>query len=417
MSEEKELIDRVMQFVRSKGKKRETVMYGYHPALQKEFENAGITISKVFTGNLELLAQKELGCIEEKELGGKSGSYCVIIPFFLPDGGAAQREKMQQFGYKERSDYIFYPQNETSPIARLGEMLEMRKKVESLNKRIDELEKEKRSLLPNESLIRWYSEPRAGESAMSAKKRFFGELPPAVGTLRKMQLAGVILLAKLHSVCSANGIPYWASFGTLLGAVRHGGFIPWDDDTDVCMMRADAMRLTEIMRDDEDFYVSHIFAEFDDNLNHCVQLKFRRGAPYCLDIFIYDYCAELSDTTVKRQAELNALLAKEAQPIRALNLPLEERDKRYSELLEKYLETSKREVGTTNDPDGYMIWALDNFRCHEAFQSNCGIDEVFPLKTAMFEGLPLKTPWSADEYLEKKYGNIYSLPNDILTHV
>lgn len=392
-------------------------MYGYHPGLQKSFEDEGIKIEKVFTGNLDLLAKKELGCIHESELDGRSNLYYVILPFFLPDGGAAQREKLKRYGYKEYKDYIFFPDDEFVSDGGLADVFNLKKHIEGLKKQIEELKKENKALLPSANLIKWYSSPRAEEDELSARKRFFMDLPPAKGTLRDMQLAGVILLSKLDKVCRANNIPYWISFGTLLGSVRHGGFIPWDDDTDICMMRADAMRLTEIMQDDADFYVSHIFAEYDDNLNHCVQLKYRIGAPYCLDIFIYDYCAELNKEITDRQADLNRQMAEDAQSIRCMEIPKDKKDKLYSELLDKYLERSRNEVGTTNAPSKYMIWALDNYRCKESFQGNCTIGDIFPLKRVLFEGLEFNAPWSVEGYLTQKYGDIYSLPNDILSHV
>lgn len=55
-------------------------------------------------------------------------------------------------------------------------------------------------------------------------------------TLHRVQLD---LLKKLDSVCRENGLQYYAIHGTLLGAVRHGGFIPWDDDVDIVMPRED----------------------------------------------------------------------------------------------------------------------------------------------------------------------------------
>lgn len=56
-------------------------------------------------------------------------------------------------------------------------------------------------------------------------------------TLRRLQLAELEILRAVDEACSQLGIPYFLDGGTALGAVRHGGFIPWDDDADVGMLR------------------------------------------------------------------------------------------------------------------------------------------------------------------------------------
>ena len=72
-------------------------------------------------------------------------------------------------------------------------------------------------------------------------------VPAAHGLQRMAQLANAQLLKRVTDVLDANGIPYWLSFGTLLGAVRHGGSVPWDDDIDIGVLRADHNRLVEIL--------------------------------------------------------------------------------------------------------------------------------------------------------------------------
>lgn len=47
------------------------------------------------------------------------------------------------------------------------------------------------------------------------------------------------LLQSFDTVCKKHDIDYWLDYGTLLGAIRHQGFIPWDTDTDVGMLRSD----------------------------------------------------------------------------------------------------------------------------------------------------------------------------------
>ncbi|MBQ3634954.1 MAG: LicD family protein [Bacteroidales bacterium] len=58
------------------------------------------------------------------------------------------------------------------------------------------------------------------------------------------------LLKQIEKICERHGIRWYASSGTVLGAVRHGGFIPWDDDIDLEMQREDYDRFAEIAREE-----------------------------------------------------------------------------------------------------------------------------------------------------------------------
>lgn len=71
-------------------------------------------------------------------------------------------------------------------------------------------------------------------------------LPPAVGYSRDIQLGSLKILTEFDRICREHNLSYFLFAGTLLGAVRHGGFVPWDDDVDVIMPRQDYERIIEI---------------------------------------------------------------------------------------------------------------------------------------------------------------------------
>ena len=75
-------------------------------------------------------------------------------------------------------------------------------------------------------------------------------------TLSEKQELMVDMLKRLQPIFIENEIHYWAASGTLLGAVRHGGFIPWDDDMDILMPIDDFIRLLHMLEEEKEFFQS-----------------------------------------------------------------------------------------------------------------------------------------------------------------
>lgn len=71
---------------------------------------------------------------------------------------------------------------------------------------------------------------------------------PDGSPLRNLQLKMLDILLVVDDICRRNHITYWLSSGTLIGAARHGGFIPWDDDLDIEMLAQDYRRFCSIAR-------------------------------------------------------------------------------------------------------------------------------------------------------------------------
>ena len=81
-----------------------------------------------------------------------------------------------------------------------------------------------------------------------------------MATLREIQLCQLDILKEVAGICDRNGIPYWLAAGTFLGAVRHSGFIPWDDDVDIYMKYDDLKRFKKICKkelSEKYFYQDH----------------------------------------------------------------------------------------------------------------------------------------------------------------
>lgn len=78
-------------------------------------------------------------------------------------------------------------------------------------------------------------------------------------SLEEIKQIELNMLKYLDKICRENNIHYYIVGGTLLGAVRHGGFIPWDDDIDVGMPRKEFIKLQKIFEKDNSYYELHFY--------------------------------------------------------------------------------------------------------------------------------------------------------------
>ena len=141
--------------------------------------------------------------------------------------------------------------------------------------------------------------------------------------LRKVQLAELIILDEIKRICDLHGIKYYLAGGTLLGAARHTGFIPWDDDLDISMPRKDFERFAEICKTELDcrFELQSIDNEPKYNLfiskvrmkntrlvdKVTANLDIKQGI--YVDIFPLDFCDGIDRNLIKR-VKMFSFLAK-----------------------------------------------------------------------------------------------------------
>lgn len=222
---------------------------------------------------------------------------------------------------------------------------------------------------------------------------------PATGTLRDFQLCDATFLAIVDKILQKNDLQYWMGWGTLLGAVRHKGFIPWDDDLDICMLREDFEKALNILPSECE-QVGFKFHERDAlgwlgisypglwiDIFPVDSVKFNERCPdmttLCLQL--NDYCAYYSKSQLCNTPKAEIVDNKQ-KIINGLSLGKE--------------------------ADIFILGAEfsgSKFLFHSW-------DTIYPTKKMEFEGYMFNAPNNSDAILKCMYGNYLSFPRDGVCH-
>ncbi len=240
--------------------------------------------------------------------------------------------------------------------------------------------------------------------------------------LRQTQLIMLEIVSVIDKICQKHQIEYWLDFGTLLGAVRHKGFIPWDDDLDIAVMRDDYYKLLEILKEElpEDLFLQtryndHSkwkFAKVRDNYSTIIQkselkknVKYHQGI--FVDIFPYDYC-ENPKTFARKKNILNrrfksgkGIIRKSGNFMAKMLSTLLVKTVGFDRLRDYFLQTEPKSTK-------YITRGIDTYSTYDSFKT----EVIFPLKKIEFEGILFPVPNDFDQYLTIEFGDYMTIPKE-----
>ena len=232
------------------------------------------------------------------------------------------------------------------------------------------------------------------------------KVPPAQGLLRDIQLANLALLKELAYVCEKNNFKYILDAGTLLGAVRHSRFIPWDDDIDILMFREDYEKIVSAFKNTT--RNSDIYAEYhrdkDTNSQYFIKIKHKKCPFLGVDIFPLDsYGKHLSPKeqliATNKICKILKHLKKEINP----NIS----NKETKTILTKTMK-GKILLSSANE-NGDFVYGVDF--AHKLKNWFLDRDIVLPLRKIQFEDSKYTTVNKPKEFLKNIYGDYMKYPN------
>lgn len=234
--------------------------------------------------------------------------------------------------------------------------------------------------------------------------------------LRKMQLDMVKMISDIDNVFSNSGIKYTLLGGSVLGAVRHNGFIPWDDDMDIGIFRKDFNHAEELLHNlkqyEYEFSEKHVIPDAPIGHLHLVNENYTLEHSPTIDIFALDNVpkSEKKRRALRFYANLHHLTV--------LRLPPKNRGKLKKILvgillkfvpvfiLDKLQGLTLKKIINFCDTDEYLGNIFGFWTEKEYFKKNIYEDLVLH----DFENLKLPIPKEYDTYLTQMYGNYMQLP-------